>query len=321
MAEEVQELLVSIRSEGTKEVTEDLKKQRDTFEDTADSVGEQTGRLEKFSKRWRGAATIFAGGFGTLVAAVASKMPILQESAGLFGLVLDTAGMKMSRFTRDDLSPMNERLLETVKRINEADSALEVLAVTVAGLVTAPFQPGIALVEKFTRKLLGLGESETVLHDRLIPAFEDLAETVRSTLTGAFDTFKSAVSGIGSWLTTQFGNARRAVIETFVQPLIERINDLIRRANQLPGVDVGLVGGVASGREGRRQFRASDPAISHGPRVPGAASGLAADPSGRVTVMGTIEQETNLDGQTIGRSSKPFTVKGVLRGGRGARLR
>lgn len=134
---EVHELAVKIDPEGIEETTQGLEDMDRQFEESADSIEDTSGEMERFSRKWKGAMTVVAAGFAAATGTLLSRMPIIDEvSSGLFS-VLDTLGIKLSQELRPKLGKVSEDLFELSESIAEASSAAGAMGITVAGIITA----------------------------------------------------------------------------------------------------------------------------------------------------------------------------------------
>lgn len=321
MAEDISELVVKVSPSGMDETNQELDQTRENFQDTADDVGESTGMLSDFASKFKGAGLIFAGAFGTMVAAIASKMPILRETASGMDAVLTALGLKMDKFTRDRLSVFNRELFRTADAINEAEGPLDTFLALVQGLDRA-----------FTKLAFGEELGEWVFQSRLTQqVISELSTVVSDTfsrIAGDFEHFvntkipalKAGFSGIVDFLKGLKTKVKNALINNVFNPAIEIINRLINKINQLPGVNIGTLGTLETVDEptggGGAETAPSGPSPS-----PGVFPGGPALASGGETVSINTTVETNVDGRKVAEETKPFTVRGALGRGRGARMR
>lgn len=315
MADEVHELAVAIHAEGTQETQDELDDVSGSFEDTAGDVGESTELLGDFANKFKGAGIIFAGAFGTLVAAVASKMPIIEENAAALDGVLLALGLRMDKVAREDGENLNMTLFELQEAIIMEEDvralglAFEALGQVLDGL-TPDFLEAITGTILVREGLIKLGE---FIQTNGLPTLDDLAGGFQSLGQKARD----ALGGLDDFITDLGADIISALADDIVNPAIETINEYIRKTNKIFGTNIGTIGTI-------------NPTLpfNEGPRFPGAPRGIVADPAGtggggsqQVTVTGTLDSETNLDSRSISSETKPFTVRGVLGSGRGARLR
>lgn len=273
MAEDISELVVKIRADGAGEVQGTLEDTRETFSETTDDVGEATDDLTAFSKRWKGAALVFAGSFFTLVAAVASKMPILKESASGFDAILTAIGLRMDKLTRGSMSEF----------------------------VVAQFELAEAIASgkgEFEAWLDLLGSGLRVIGDLLPGRFGD-ALTALGTFFREWDTIWA---GIKRTVVDIVGDIDRFVHNNLVIPLIENVNTAIEALNKLPTVNIDPV-------EVPGAKTAMHP--SGTPEAIGRRRSQEEQIIDRLTT-GTVRTDVNIDGRKVGEATKPFTVRGVL---------
>lgn len=134
MADEVHELAVKLTPEGGGETRRELENTRGEFETTTDEVGESAGILDDFASKWVGAGLLFAGTLGTLTAAIASRMPVLEEVGESVDLVLTSLALKIDNDVRPSVNELNDDLADLATEIDEADGSADALGITLAGL-------------------------------------------------------------------------------------------------------------------------------------------------------------------------------------------
>lgn len=313
---EVHELAVAIRPEGADETQAALEDTSAQFEQTADDVGESTSMLSDFANQFTGAGIIFAGAFGTMIGAVASKMPIVSEAFTALEAVLTALGLRFDRLTRDRAQPMIKRMFALADAIATPGEELEALSITLGivleGLKKTPAAIPFIALAKLADHFVDVRSGLQAIHRFIttVKPFQILGDAVRN-----------ALSGIATFITNLGADIERAVIQHIINPLIARINDLIRTINRIPGMNAPLVGRLEVPVDPRTgSARTAEPP---GPRRQTGVRDRGPMPAsgGQVVVTGTLDSETNLDSETVATETKPFTVRGVLNGGRGARLR
>lgn len=135
MADTVQELMVRVRPDGISETTDQLEEQGEQFQETAQQSGDAAGMLDDFSKKWVGAGLVFAGAFGTMVSAIASRMPVIDEVGNSVDLVLTSLANTIDNDVRPGLSDLNRDLADLSSQIDDTDGAAEGLGTALAGMV------------------------------------------------------------------------------------------------------------------------------------------------------------------------------------------
>lgn len=314
MADEVHELAVAIRPEGTQETQEALSDTREEFSDTADDVGESTGLMSDFANKFTGAGIVFAGAFGTMVGAIASRMPIISEVFAGLDAVLTALALRFDRLTRDSARPFIQTLFDLSEAIVTPGEELRALRLSMDAVIE-----GLPLLAK---GFLAPIEAVRRLSDAVGAMIGQIAGDFTHFITTKIPAFEAAFAGIVDFLKDLGPRVVNAVINNIVNPFIETINDLIREVNRRLDRNISLIGllgtmDLPSDGGGGRPGRVSGPRRQTGVRD----RGPALESGGEVVVTGTLDNQTNLDSQTVAEETKPFTVKGVLGGGRGARLR
>lgn len=315
---EIHELVVSIRPDGMDDVNDKLDDTRESFSETADDVGESTELLSDFSNKFTGAGLVFAGAFGTLVAAVATKLPILREVGAGVNSILTSLALAVDEDVRPALGELTKDFFDLSEEIANAEGSAEGFGLLLGGVASlisqrlTQFDPEIAAdvtvdfaveVGAVAVDRAGLKTKIAEAMDDPVPLLKDVLKLLQFPTTFAFNLGISIGEEIADGITN--------IVEDAFQDARERLENLRNPEEGPTNLTLGpptetTLRGLPSGREGRRQFRASDPAITSG---------------GQVVVTGTLDSETNVDSQTVAKNTKPFTVRGVLNGGRAARLR
>lgn len=132
MAEEVQELVVRMTPEGMSETTDDLEHQQETFEETADTVGDQTGLLEDFSQRWRGAAGVIVAGLATLAAGLLSQLPIIGQVFSALRVLFRQFVLLIDEQLRPLLTPVINGIINLATALGNVEGPLGDLVSTAA---------------------------------------------------------------------------------------------------------------------------------------------------------------------------------------------
>lgn len=140
MSREVHELAVRLEAVGGEEARDEISSTSDEFSDTTDELGEQTSILDGFNKKWAGAALVFAGTLGTLSAAVASRMPILEEVAGGIDQVLTSLALAIDEDVRPSLSNLSEDFSDLAEDIDDAEGSAAAIGTALGGAITIALQ-------------------------------------------------------------------------------------------------------------------------------------------------------------------------------------
>jgi len=135
MATTAEELLVAIRSDGVSETQDDLEGVEQTMDETAQSAGESADQLEGFSTEFQGAMTAAVAALAIGAAGLLSQVPVIGESFGALGAVVDAFLFRIDGLLRPGLSVINELLFGFAGVVFEAEGALGFLFDTVSLLV------------------------------------------------------------------------------------------------------------------------------------------------------------------------------------------
>jgi hypothetical protein len=116
-----QELVVAIRSEGVKEVNDDLKKTDERMQETADSAGNSADRLSGFAKSIKGAMAAIVAGLAIGVAGVLTQVPVLGEATAGLKAIFESLGFQIDDKLRPFISKLNTEFFDLASAISEGD--------------------------------------------------------------------------------------------------------------------------------------------------------------------------------------------------------
>lgn len=315
MADEVQELLVSIRSEGTDEVTEDLRNQREQFEESADTIADETATLAAFSRKWKGAGLLFAGSFAVITGAIVSKLPVLKEVATGFDILLTSLALKIDQDIRPAVGGLTDEFIDLAEEINEAESAAEGVGILLGGVAESigrqldDFDPELTaeVTADFIVEVGAVTVDRSGLRDMVVRAIEDPVPLL-------IEVFKllqiptAFVWNLGISLGERLADA-------IIQEVDAAFEDARERLNRLKNDSSFIFDFIEQPGRGPR-FE------SGGGRYQASSLQSATTPAQRRAheIMGTIDTQVNLDSRQIAAGTKSFTARGALARGRGARL-
>lgn len=121
-ANEVMELVIRVSPEGADETADSLENVEETFEETADTAGEQTGVLDDFSRRWAGAMSIIVGSLTLAAGALASQMPIVADLMDGFMAIVEETALVLDEKLRPSLNPIVDAMFDLAKAIGKEDT-------------------------------------------------------------------------------------------------------------------------------------------------------------------------------------------------------
>lgn len=229
-SDEIHELAVKLIPEGVDETENALDSVSDTFEDTADTAGEESKRLDSFADKWSGAMTAIVVGLGVAVAGLASKIPVVGELMAGLEAIIDAVAFRLDERLRPVLAPVADALFDVADAIFDTDGAAGVLLDTVlllgagiAGLVVAVFAAGSALAK------LGFGAGGAAAVASVFGTLAGWISTAASAIAGFIAGSIAAAAAVGALI----GTLAVAILE------VTGIMDIVRDfgttlGNQLP---------------------------------------------------------------------------------------
>lgn len=353
MATELQELLVKITPEGIRDTTDQLEEQGEQFVDTADTAGQETDRLERFSEKWQGAMLAIVSGLAVATAGLLSRVPVVQESMTLLDGIITALALKLDEELRPALNQFNKDLADVQQDVLEADGPWDALSKAVSG-VDGAFDELAArnlsrLIEKFTGFKVDPQDIEigiNLLTFQFWDSWTELQEKyggvsltpeTRDIMIGVFDAFASGfVDIVGSVLmfTAQVHTAMEVLGDLMVRAFKLAANQILSVIEQLandfisgiPGPvkdALGISGGVSLGRF---DVRSAESIRSAGrqrlqrrrARVRQATNEAQEQIDQLIAAMQQGDKKTvlELDARTVSRVTEPFFGTGVANQGR-----
>jgi len=123
-ADETYDLAVRLRGEQIDETAAELEGVEDSFDDTADSVGDSAEQMEGLSRRWNGAMTAILTGLAVASAGLLAQVPVVGELMGGLGEVIAAVAFQMDQVLRPVLQPLTDALFGIADAIFEMDGPL-----------------------------------------------------------------------------------------------------------------------------------------------------------------------------------------------------
>jgi hypothetical protein len=179
----VSELVVALKPEGVDETVGGLEEAQDSFEETTDVAENQTSQLEAFSERFSGALQVTTTALGVAAGGLLSTVPIIGESFGAIGAIIESLALLIDQTLRPVLGPINASLFKFANRL----ASLEGPAATVLGIVTT--------VATALAGFVGLLGGAIFFINSITGASLTLAG-VLSTIGGALTTVAAAIGGV-----------------------------------------------------------------------------------------------------------------------------
>lgn len=229
MAETIQELLVKIRPDGVDETADGLERTEESFAETAEGVEEQTGLLEQFSQRFKGAMGVVVAGLGVAAAGLLAQIPVLGEAIAGLNLLLDSLILRLDEKLRPAITPITNALVDMSSAVLEADGPLGSLVdvLLVAGAAFAVLLAGALLVAGAIAAIGALISGTVVAAIALVAAaigalfvawqenwlgIRDITLVVLDTVLSTLRSFVAfSLSMLGKWLLIIVGLIHRQV--------------------------------------------------------------------------------------------------------------
>lgn len=219
MAPTAEELIVSLRAEGTDEAQEGVEGVEGSFDDAADSVGDSADEMQGFATQWQGAMGAVVAGLAVASAGLLSQVPVIGELFGGLVSVIEAIAFQMDQVLRPVLQPLTNAFFDLSAAIYELDgaagtvvgvattlgtvlagvgAALTKIGVTIAG-VSAGFATVAAAVGAFLGVLGVLALDELGVLDfffRLGQATREFVDGALARVKGAFRDVISVIEGL-----------------------------------------------------------------------------------------------------------------------------
>jgi len=130
--------------EGMGDVRDGLQGMNEDLEENTEEMEEQSNTLSDLSKNFEGAMGAVVGGFAVATSGLLSQVPVIGETMGALGTVLDGIAFQMDSVLRPAITRVNNLLFELSEAIFEAEGAfgsfvgiIATLGVGVIGAVAA----------------------------------------------------------------------------------------------------------------------------------------------------------------------------------------
>lgn len=273
------ELVVQMRGEGIDDTQRDLESVSDSFDDTADSVGDSASEMEGFSQQWRGAMGAVIAGLAVAAAGLLSQVPVIGELFSGLLAILEAVSFHIDQVLRPVLQPLTETLFEWSASIFEAEGAWGTLVgvlgaglilltgiVAIAKLLGAAFGVLVgaktvliavgALLVKAITVLVAVLASPLVIIGLVIAAVLLLAWYFREELADAFWTAVGAVRDVISWFGDLLGRIKdfgvdaydsvREFVGNAVGAIVDFTEDVVSKISNLVSDVTDFFTGLAS---------------------------------------------------------------------------
>lgn len=346
--EDIAELVVQVTPEGVQDTTEQLRDQSQAFTDMADEAEEQTGKFQRFSRKWKGAMQVFAGGLAVATAGMASQVPVLGEAFAGVKAVITSLALLMDEVLRPVIGPINQGLFELANAISNTEGptraligiagtlatvlgAIAGVAATVGGLMGGVSGAVSAVASAFSglvgiaTTIVGiLGGPLTLAIIGIAAAIAGLALAWENNWLNIRTITKDAISKIKSFIDAMVAKAEsaaesiRSFLDSAIQAFIDKVNEAVRLANTLPGVSIDPIGGGTGGALPGGGDIPPGGGVGGRPTPGGGGGGGGDSPFFSPGQPGIVaDLDVNLDSKTIASETKEFQVRGALSRGRG----
>ena len=147
----ISEVVVKAIPEGMSDVRSGLQGMNEDVEETTDSMDEQASALGDVSQRFQGAMAAVTAGFAVAAGGLLSQVPVLGETMGAFGTVVDSLSMKMDGVLRPVFTKVNDALFGLSEKINDADGVMGTIIGTIATVASVLAVVGSAVLAVATQ--------------------------------------------------------------------------------------------------------------------------------------------------------------------------
>jgi len=176
----VSEVVVKAIPEGMGDVRDGLQGMNEDVEETTDSMSEQADALGDISKGFTGAMSAVAAGFAVAAGSLLSKVPVIGETMGALGTIVDGLAFQMDSVLRPALTRVNDFLFNVSETIFEAEGAFGTF-IGVVGTVASILGIITGVVVSVVTGFLALGGSMAT-----VVAFGTTVLSVVGSLIAAF---------------------------------------------------------------------------------------------------------------------------------------
>lgn len=137
-ANEVNELVVSMRPEGVDETVDGLEQGQQAFEETAETAADESRELETFAERFKGALTVATGALAIAAGGLLAKVPIIGQAFAGVEAIITSLGLALDQLLRDlGFGGVIEGFFNIARAIDTADAATRDLIGAAVGLSSA----------------------------------------------------------------------------------------------------------------------------------------------------------------------------------------
>ena len=140
----ISEVVVKAIPEGMSDVRDGLQGMNEDLEESTEQMEEQSNTLSDLSKEFDGAMSAVVAGFAVATSGLLSQVPVIGETMGALGGVLDAFAFQIDGVVRPALARFNNFLFDTQAVIYEAEGAFgaflgiaSLIGSAIVGVVTA----------------------------------------------------------------------------------------------------------------------------------------------------------------------------------------
>ncbi len=201
-----EELIVALKSEGAGETRADIAGVEQQVDSATESMEDNAGVLESFSRRIQGVMKAVLAGIAVAVGGILTQVPVLGEVAAGLGAIVDSIALKLDARLRPALSGFVDDLFELSAAIAKGDwgRVKEIFAGWAQAITGFDFAGAFGtLVNKVSDLVVQLlGRLEGV---DLRAVINDLLDGIRSALAQANigKNFRRIISALGDFLKSQ----------------------------------------------------------------------------------------------------------------------
>jgi hypothetical protein len=249
MAEDISELVVKMRPEGTEATRQGLQSVEEGTQQTTEAMQEQSDAAEGFLQEFEGAMGAAVAALTVASAGLLSQVPVIgQAMEGLFSIV-EAVAFQMDQRLRPVLGPISSFFFDLSSAIFEAEGFLGNFAGALGNVIV-----GITAAIGVLTPFLGLSGSLSTVFGTLVSiggavvgAFASLAGILGVSATGLGAVVLAVGALVAAWKTDFLGIRTRVInalqtIGNFVLGLGDKLGDIKDAViNGLAGAMVWLV--------------------------------------------------------------------------------
>lgn len=237
----IEELVIKATPEGISDVNEGLNSMEKNMDDTAESVEETSTNLDEAARGFKGAMGAVIGGLAVATTGLLSQVPIVGETVGSLGMILDTLVLKIDEDLRPALSSLSEDFREVDKDVREQEGALDAYQTAFEGVSSAIKDFVARGIKKKLKDIFGIDLSiETVKFLTVGGADpEKVAENIRKGILDTWDRLKQGSKREFNRIAEQLGSRWKRFtddlqtkINKFTDKTIEEIKGLWPRSKK-----------------------------------------------------------------------------------------